>query len=83
MADFHENDLVALLVDQPDDELCRGDVGIIIHVFDITNDHPSVFVVEFVDTLTMLIKSIKDESVRILYEICRRILRVNPNPYCY
>ena len=49
MTDFHENDLVALLVDQPNDGLRRGDIGTIVHVFDANNDHPTGFVVEFVD----------------------------------
>lgn len=49
MDDIHENDVVALLVDQPRDGLCRGDIGTVIQVFDATADHPSGFIVEFVD----------------------------------
>ena len=49
MDDIHENDVVALLVDQPDSGLRRGDIGTVIQVFDSTADHPSGFVVEFVD----------------------------------
>jgi hypothetical protein len=44
-----ENDLVALLADQPDAGLRRGDVGTVIHVFDTTGNHPRGFVVEFVN----------------------------------
>jgi hypothetical protein len=49
MDDIRENDVVALLVDQPDNGLCRGDIGTVIQVFKATADHPSGFVVEFVD----------------------------------
>jgi hypothetical protein len=49
MDDIHENDVVALLIDQPDEGLCRGDVGTVVHVFEATADHPSGFIVEFVD----------------------------------
>ena len=49
MDDIHENDVVALLVDQPDSGLRRGDIGTVIHVFDTTADHPGGFLVEFVD----------------------------------
>ena len=49
MDDIHENDVVALLVDQPNSGLRRGDIGTVIQVFDSTADHPSGFVVEFVD----------------------------------
>jgi uncharacterized protein DUF4926 len=49
MDDIHENDVVALLVDQPDSGLRRGDIGTVIHMFGATADHPSGFVVEFVD----------------------------------
>ena len=43
------SDVVALLVDQPDAGLQRGDVGTIIQVFESTSDHPSGLIVEFVD----------------------------------
>ena len=49
MDDIHENDLVVLLVDQPDADLHRGDVGTVIQVFEATADHPAGFIVEFVD----------------------------------
>jgi uncharacterized protein DUF4926 len=49
MDDIRENDIVALLVDQPDNGLCRGDIGTVIEVFEATADHPSGFLVEFVD----------------------------------
>ena len=49
MDDIRENDVVALLVDQPDEGLCRGDIGTVVHVFDATAEHPGGFVVEFVD----------------------------------
>ena len=47
--DIHENDLVALLVDQPEPDLHRGDVGTVIQVFGSTADHPAGLIVEFVD----------------------------------
>ena len=49
MDDINENDVVALLVDQPDAGLRRGDIGTVIHVFDAAADHPRGFLVEFVD----------------------------------
>lgn len=49
MDDIRENDVVALLIDQPNAGLYRGDIGTVIHVFDATADHPGGFVVEFVD----------------------------------
>ena len=49
MDDIHEHDVVALLIDQPESGLRRGDIGTVIHVFDTTADHPGGFVVEFVD----------------------------------
>ena len=49
MDDIHENDLVVLLVDQPEADLHRGDVGTVIQVFQSTADHPAGFVIEFVD----------------------------------
>ena len=49
MDHIRENDVVALLVDQPVEGLHRGDIGTVVHVFDATADHPSGFVVEFVD----------------------------------
>jgi len=49
MDHIRENDVVALLVDQPVEGLHRGDIGTVVHVFDATADHPSGFVVEFAD----------------------------------
>jgi len=49
MDDIHENDVVALLVDQPNQGLRRGDIGTVVHIFEATSDHPHGFVVEFVD----------------------------------
>ena len=49
MDDIHENDLVALLVDQPEAGLRRGDVGTVIQVFQSTADHPAGFTIEVVD----------------------------------
>ncbi len=48
MEKIQENDLVALLVDKPEEDLYRGDVGTVIHVFESTGDHPAGFIVEFV-----------------------------------
>lgn len=49
MDNVHENDPVALLVDQPEADLHRGDVGTVIQVFPSTEDHPAGLIVEFVD----------------------------------
>ncbi len=49
MDNIHENDVVALLVDQPEAGLHRGDLGTVIQVFEPTSDHPSGFIIEFVD----------------------------------
>jgi hypothetical protein len=49
MDDIHENDLVALLVDQPEAGLRRGDVGTVVQVFESTANHPAGFIIEFVD----------------------------------
>ena len=49
MDEIHENDVVALLVDQPDAGLCRGDIGTVIQVFEATANHPGGFIVEFLD----------------------------------
>jgi hypothetical protein len=46
---IHENDLVALLVDQSEADLHRGDVGTVIQVLGSTADHPAGLIVEFVD----------------------------------
>jgi Domain of unknown function (DUF4926) len=47
--DIHENDVVALLIDQPDAGLYRGDVGTVIQVLASTADHQAGLIVEFVD----------------------------------
>ena len=49
MNHIRENDVVALLVDQPDVGLQRGDLGTVIQVFEPTADHPAGLIVEFVD----------------------------------
>jgi uncharacterized protein YwbE len=49
MDDITENDVVALLVDQPDTGLRRGDVGTVVHVFTSSAEHPSGVIVEFMD----------------------------------
>jgi hypothetical protein len=49
MDDIRESDLVVLLVDQPEADLHRGDVGTVIQVFESTTDHPAGFIIEFVD----------------------------------
>ena len=49
MDDILEKDVVALLVDRPDEGLRRGDIGTVVHVFNATNEHPYGLVVEFVD----------------------------------
>jgi hypothetical protein len=49
MDNIRENDVVALLVDQPDVGLRRGDLGTVIQVFESTPDHPAGLIVEFVD----------------------------------
>jgi hypothetical protein len=49
MEKIRENDVVALLVDQPDSGLQRGDLGTVIQVFESTADHPAGLIVEFVD----------------------------------
>ena len=48
MENFDENDVVALLIDQPDSGLQRGDLGTVIQVFEST-DQPAGLIVEFVD----------------------------------
>jgi len=51
MDNIHENDVVALLVDQPEAGLHRGDLGTVIQVFESTPDHSAGLIVEFVDEL--------------------------------
>jgi hypothetical protein len=49
MTEIKEHDVVALLVDIPEQRLRRGDVGTVIEVFAQTDAHPAGFIVEFVD----------------------------------
>jgi uncharacterized protein DUF4926 len=49
MDGINENDVVALLVDQPEQGLRRGDLGTVIHVFEASQEHPAGILVEFVD----------------------------------
>ncbi len=44
-----ENDVVALLVDLPEQNLRRDDVGMVIEIFSETEHHPAGFMIEFVD----------------------------------
>jgi Domain of unknown function (DUF4926) len=48
MEQIKENDLVALLVDLPEQGLRRGDVGTVIEVFSQSESHPSGYIIEFV-----------------------------------
>jgi hypothetical protein len=48
MQGIKENDVVALLIDLPEQRLRRGDVGTVIEVFAKTEHHPCGYVVEFV-----------------------------------
>lgn len=48
MQEIKENDVVALLVDLPEQRLHRGDVGTVVNVFTKTEHHPGGYVVEFV-----------------------------------
>jgi Domain of unknown function (DUF4926) len=43
------HDVVGLLVNLPERELRRGDLGTVIEVFDETAHHPAGFIVEFVN----------------------------------
>ena len=47
-------DVVALLVDQPQHELRRGDIGSVVQLFSSTKERPSDFIVEFVDETGMI-----------------------------
>jgi uncharacterized protein DUF4926 len=49
MDGINENDVVALLVDQPERGLRRGDLGTVIQVFEASQEHPAGVIVEFVD----------------------------------
>jgi len=47
-----QNDLVALLVDFPQQGLKRGDVGTVLEVFEANEYHPAGYLVEFLDEET-------------------------------
>lgn len=47
MQELKENDVVALLVDLPEQGLRRGDVGTVIEVFSESEKHPRGYIVEF------------------------------------
>ena len=49
---INENDVVALLVDIPAQELRRGEVGTVIEVFAANEHHPAGYMLEFVDDET-------------------------------
>ncbi len=48
MQKIKEHDVVALLVDLPEQDLQRGDVGTVIEAFSQTEHHPAGFIIEFV-----------------------------------
>ena len=48
MQEIKENDVVALLIDMPEQKLRRGDVGTVIEVFSASAHHPAGYLVEFV-----------------------------------
>jgi Domain of unknown function (DUF4926) len=48
MQEIKENDVVALLVDLPEQRLHRGDVGTVINMFTKTEHHPGGYVIELV-----------------------------------
>lgn len=48
MQEIKENDVVALLIDLPEQRLRRGDVGTVIEIFTKTERHPCGYMVEFV-----------------------------------
>ena len=47
-----ENDVVALLVDMPEQGLRRGEVGTVIEVFTANEHHSAGYMLEFVDDET-------------------------------
>ncbi len=49
---INENDLIALLVDVPEQGLRRGEVGTVIEVFERNEYHPAGYMIEFVDDET-------------------------------
>jgi hypothetical protein len=48
MQKLKENDVVALLVDLPEQGLRRGEVGTVLEVFANKEEHPGGYLVEFV-----------------------------------
>jgi len=48
MQEIKENDLVALLLDLPEQGLRRGEVGTVIEVFAGSEHHPGGYIIEFV-----------------------------------
>ncbi len=52
MERINENDVVALLVDIPEQGLRRGEVGTVIEVFDLNEHHPAGYMLEFVNDET-------------------------------
>lgn len=52
MEEVKENDVVALLVDLPAEDLRRGEVGTVIEVFETNEHHPAGYMLEFVDDET-------------------------------
>lgn len=65
MDDIHEYDVVALLVDRPEEGLRRGDIGTVVEVFEATSHHPHGFIVEFIDEsgITQALVDIVDLSM--------------------
>lgn len=52
MDGINESDIVALLVDMPEQGLRRGEVGTVIEVFEANEHHPAGYMLEFVDDET-------------------------------
>lgn len=52
MDGINENDIVALLVDMPEQGLRRGEIGTVIEVFEANEHHPAGYMLEFVDDET-------------------------------
>lgn len=52
MERINENDIVALLVNMPEQGLRRGEVGTVIEVFEANEHHPAGYMLEFVDDET-------------------------------
>lgn len=52
MDGIKENDVVALLVDMPEQGLRRGEVGTVIESFAANEHHPAGYMLEFVDDET-------------------------------